>query len=298
MERIAAQADKDIHRALDKMEEMLDEEEEGVSQFDYLELKSNLHELESGLLDARNGKYRALVAARSALNLADTVLFLPLDTLLQKSQWTPPDLDSLKALLRVYNPSLKRLNSGLAAKKEMIELSRAKLGPEFLVLGNFKWARSWMGDRIGADTLAFDEDPVHELTGMVGLGIRYKLNFWNTLSSYRKSKAEYQELKLKEAYADEGLFTLLEMAYKDYILHDKKLKSVSKSLRASEAWLKGAAMQYDLNPGAPGPLVKAYTKNISVKKAYYEAVYNYNLSVARLWKQVGYLPGVLDSQIQ
>jgi len=53
--------------------------------------------------------------------------------------------------------------------------------------------------------------------------------------------------------------------------------------------LKGAALQYDINPSkASGLLASTYKKNLLMKKDYYFAVYDYNMAVAKLFAQAGY----------
>ena len=63
--------------------------------------------------------------------------------------------------------------------------------------------------------------------------------------------------------------------------------SIKESLRASEAILKGAAMQYDLDKSKTGDLVSAYTQNVSLQKDYYFAVCKYNIEFASLISKMG-----------
>jgi hypothetical protein len=81
----------------------------------------------------------------------------------------------------------------------------------------------------------------------------------------------------------------IEEKYDDFQVAKSKLESARKALRATEGMLKGAAMQYDINPGkTSGLLASAYKKNLLMQKDYYFAVYEYNMAVARLFAQAGY----------
>ena len=74
--------------------------------------------------------------------------------------------------------------------------------------------------------------------------------------------------------------------YKLESLRDK-LESIKTSLRATEAILKGAAIQYDLDPSNAEKLLSAYTQNINLKKNYYFAICSYNIEFAELIYRMG-----------
>mgnify|MGYP003418339540 FL=1 len=62
---------------------------------------------------------------------------------------------------------------------------------------------------------------------------------------------------------------------------------MSLPISASEAILKGAAMQYDLDKSKTGDLVNAYTQNVTMQKDYYFAVCKYNVEFAELISRMG-----------
>ena len=58
-------------------------------------------------------------------------------------------------------------------------------------------------------------------------------------------------------------------------------------MSATEGLLKGAALQYEIDPSKTDALVAAYKRNLYMQKDYYYAVYQYNLAIANLFAQVG-----------
>jgi hypothetical protein len=64
-----------------------------------------------------------------------------------------------------------------------------------------------------------------------------------------------------------------------------------KSLRAAEAWLKGAAMKYDLDPSNAKDLISPYKTALGARRDYYEAVLNYDLAVAKVIRSIGWTLG-------
>jgi outer membrane protein TolC len=92
---------------------------------------------------------------------------------------------------------------------------------------------------------------------------------------------------MKEVYAAEGLMAKAEEQYYQVIAAQEKMEALKESLKASEAVLKGAAMQYDLDKSKTGELVTAYTQNMTLQKDYLFAVCKYNVEVAELIARMG-----------
>ncbi len=287
MQRLVSDAKKQMDRAEEKLEEALDEDDPHVSQTDLLKLKANRHTLDEAIIDAENGLARVKLAVRFSLGLDSNEIFVPLDTVLAERPEYFPTLDEAKDLAVRHHPDLKRLNAGLEARQYQLELAEAKLGPQFFLMGKFSYVKSWAGNRTAVQKNAFAQDAVNKISGAVGFGVRYNLNFWNSWSYYVSARTELRGLKLKENYASEGILLKME---EQYILTQgakSKLESLRSSLRASESILKSAAMKYDLDPSNTGDLVSAYTDNLQLQKSYYYAVCKYNVALAELISRMG-----------
>jgi len=290
MVRVTEDAAKRYDEAEEQLEEKLDDYDESVSQYDLLEMQAGRYEIDKNLLDARNGLFRAKLGAEFSLALPAGEEFVPADSFLVAQKNYFKSLDSAQEILLASHPDLRRLDYGLQARLELLELASAKLGPEILLVGSFSWAKSWVGERTGADPLDFDQDPVHRLNGALGIGIRYKLNVWNTWQGVRKERAEYRQLKMKDEYAAKGLFLQLEEAWGALEMNAAKMKSAAGALRATEAWLNGAWDQYELDPSRTDQLMTAYRKNIYAQRDYYFAVYDYNMALADVIRRTGLTP--------
>lgn len=287
MRKLVLDAKKQLDKALEKMEEALDEEKEGVTQRDVLEIKAGFFEVEKGVSDAENGLRKVKLAARFALALDDSVEFVPQDQVLAPRNDEVPSLDSLRHYAALHHPDIKRLYAGLEARSLQMDLAAAKLGPEFFVMGEFTYAKSWAGERKTINPDAFAQDPVNRLSGALGVGMRYKLNLWNSWENYKKARAEFRLLKQTQSYAGTGIALQVEEKYADWETARDKLESAKRSLRATEGILKGAGLQYEIDPSKTDDLVSAYKKNLYMQKDYYYAVFDYNMAVAKLFAQAG-----------
>jgi len=289
MDKLAQDGYNQMRKAADKMEEALDEEDESVSQMDLLELKAGFFEIDKAVLDAKAGLKKARLATKFALGLTDSAMFEPADSVLAAANDFVPSLDSLKKWANSYHPDIRRLIAGLEATSMQMELAAAKFAPEFFIMGEFEYAKSWSGDRTSLSKNTFAPDPVNKISGAFGIGLRYKLNFWNQWEQYKSARIDYRILRQTESYASKGIELQIEEKYEDFLVAKSKLESARNALRATEGMLKGAALQYDINPSkTSGLLANTYRKNLLMKKDYYFAVYEYNMAVAKLFAQAGY----------
>lgn len=287
MNRLAKDAKKQIDEAYDKLEEALDDDDPNVSQMDLLKLKANMYVVQEAVSDADRGLKQVLLAIRFSLNLNEPDPFVSSDTVLSVRNEPLLSLEEFKALTLNSHPELKQLQAGLQAKSYQMDLAEAKLAPEFFVMAEFEYIKSWAGDRQVIQKNAFAQDAVNKLSGTFGIGLRYRLNFWNGMETFRKARVDYNALKMKDRYALNGLLLQVEeQYYKVESLRDK-LESIKTSLRATEAILKGVAIQYDLDPSNAEKLLSAYTQNIGLKKNYYFAMCSYNVEFAELIYRTG-----------
>ena len=92
---------------------------------------------------------------------------------------------------------------------------------------------------------------------------------------------------MKENYAAQGLLLKIEEQYDKVVSIKEKVESMKTSLRATEAILKGTAIQYDLDPSNAEKLLSAYTDNVNLLKKYYFAICSYNVEFAELIFRTG-----------
>jgi outer membrane protein TolC len=291
MQSILEAAGKDLDKAQRKMEELLDEGDAGIKQTDLLELKAGRYALDKARNEAGLGAARAELALRFLLHAPDTSSLALKDTILTLRTESLPSLDSLKMLALLNHPDLKRLANGLAARRELLRVAKGELGPDIFLFGSFRYTKAWSPARSSGGEDPFARDPLNEITGLGGLGVRLNLNFWSRYEKVRKEKIELRQLERTEAYAARGLLLRLQDEYLQMLNYRADAAAAQKSLRAAEAWLKGAAMKYDLDPSAAKDMISPYKTVLGAKRDYYEAVLNYNLAVAKVIKAVGWTLG-------
>jgi outer membrane protein TolC len=288
MQREMESSRADLDRAQRKVVEALDAGEEEVSQTDALQLKAGRFALDQGLNEARLGVQRSELALRFAVAAPDSGEVTLADTILVPRSETIPPLDSLKMAALRNHPDLQRLRNGLAARRELLKVAQGEIGPDIFLFGNIEYSKAWSSDRQSSGGDPFARDPLNELTGVAGLGMRLRLNFWERYQTYRKERLELRQLERTEVYAARGVLLRVQDAWLQVEKAKVDVEDAQRSLRAADAWLKGAAMRYDLDHSEARGLASPFRQAISSRHDYYSAVLDYNLAVASLFKSVGW----------
>jgi outer membrane protein TolC len=194
-------------------------------------------------------------------------------------------------LTLLNHPDLKRLANGLAARRELVRVAKGELGPDIFLFGSFQYTKAWSSARQSGGEDPFARDPLNEITAVGGLGIKLNLNFWSRYDKVRKEKIELKQLERTETYAARGLLLKLQDEYIQMLNCKANVTESQKSLRAAEAWLKGAALKYDLDPSTAKDMISPYKTSLGAKRDYFEAVLNYNLAVSKVIKSIGWTLG-------
>ncbi|MDQ3000567.1 MAG: TolC family protein [Fibrobacterota bacterium] len=285
---ILKDATKELDRAQKRMEALLDDGDESVKQTDLLELKSGRYTLEKARNQAGLGVARADLGLHFLLQVPDSVGLVPKDSILFMRPEALPSLDSLKMLTLLNHPDLKRLANGLAARRELVRVAKGEIGPDIFLFATFQYTKAWSSDRQSGGEDPFARDPLNQINGVGGLGMRLNLNVWSRYEKVRKEKIELTQLQRTEAYAARGLILKMQDEYIQMLNQRANVTEAQKSLRAADAWLKGAALKYDLDPSTAKDMISPYKTVLGAKRDYFEAILNYNLAVSKVIKSIGW----------
>lgn len=289
MHRELEEARRELDRAQQRLSDRLDEGDRDVSQSDLLQLRAGRYSLDQGWNEAVLGLTRSALALRFMLMLPEnTVEPLLEDSVLTVRTEAIPPLDSLRLAALRDHPDLSRLRNGLEARRELLKVAQGEMGPDIFLFGNFRYSKAWSSDRQSGGGDPFARDPLNELTGVGGLGMRLRLNFWQRSQNYRKERLELRQLERTEVYAARGVLMRIEDAHARALSARDDIHEAQKALRAAEAWLRGAAMDFDLDPSLAGGMIAPFRQSLIAKRDYYRAVLAYNTAVARLFRETGW----------
>lgn len=273
-----------IDSVQDVLQKKIDNEEEGANLEDLLNLKIGRLTLEKGLLEARLGRDRARAAIAFFLGRKPGEPVVLKDSLLSPL----PELPGLDTLLqRFQHPDLAQLEAGLAATKALVEVERGALGPDIFIFAKFNYTKAWVANRNEKNQDVLVTDPINSVSGALGLGVRWRLNYWAQSARVRKAELDWRSLKRKEAYAKDGLELFFKDSWLRYQSLGSKISEVNKALEACEALLETIVAAMELDSDRAKDLVGPYKNWVDLKSQYFDLVHQRNLAAIEVLHNAG-----------
>lgn len=281
---------QDLNDLARRLSDELTQRQDEVADEDGLSL-SNRYKLDLALLaldkqqreiDDKEALARAALAWRAGVP-RETPLQLEAEWLAPVAAQVPP-LDELSTRAIGLRPDWRKLQAGLAAKQALTQVARAAYQPQVYIGGGLRYAITpGRSDQHNP----FVKDNFNYFNGGVFIGIRQSLEWHLIAADVDKARAEYRELKAREHGAVEGIHLDVRRAYLDYRRAEQDLDGIRKSRQLARQWLQEARDEYDFDPGAIGELIAAFEAWSHLEQGYSQAIYDFNLSVAKLEKITG-----------
>ncbi|MFH1566460.1 MAG: TolC family protein [Gemmatimonadota bacterium] len=195
-----------------------------------------------------------------------------------------PPLDSLYAVALRERPDWRQLRLGIAAKGALHDAARSAYYPQVFVAGGVRYA---VAPGRTDQHNPFVKDDYNYLGGAVVVGLRQSFEWGLLGADVQKARAELYELRAKERTAVQGIRLDVRRAWDDFRQVEQCLAAARQARSLGREWIQVAQDEYDLDPGQLRELVSAFESYAGLEQEYREAVYEYNLGLARLERAVG-----------
>ncbi|MCH7753623.1 TolC family protein [candidate division KSB1 bacterium] len=275
---------KEMNQAESKIQELLDEGAEEVSQIDLFKLQIAQYEVNKRNRETLDKIELTKSALRITLGLSEntdydieTEYLDPLET----------DLDSLSvytATALQNRPELAQLRAGVGARRALVGISKSDYYPQFFLGGQIKY--NFAKDRFDPKG-HFIYNPTNFFRPGIVVGLNWNLNFVQTRDRIRLAQAEYTKLSQKEEPLISGIKLEVKKAYLEVTQAGTNFRESRKALRASDNWLRSESMAWDIGVGEVKDLIDAFKANGSMQAAHLENIFKYNVALAKLSKASG-----------
>ncbi len=225
---------------------------------------------------------RAALAWRTGLP-RDAPLLLRAERLAPVAALVPP-LDELVGRALGLRPEWRKLQAGLAAKQALAQAARAAYQPQVFIGGGLRYA---VAPGRTDQRNPFVKDEYNFFNGGVFIGVRQSLEWHLLAADVDRARAEYRALEVRLVGAQEGIRLDVHRAYLDYRRADRDLQDARQSRQLARQWLREARDDFEFDPQTIGDLIAAFEAWARREQGYGEALYDFNLSVARLEKATG-----------
>ena len=198
-----------------------------------------------------------------------------------------PTLDLLVDQALKNRPDWRKLQAGLAARRAQHAAARSAYYPQIFLAGGLRYA---VAPGRTDQHNPFVKDEFNYFNGGLFVGLRQSFEFGLLGADIDKARAAYRQLEAKESGATRGIHLDVQRAYVEFQQADAALNTASQSRQLARQWLKLAQDEYEFDPDELKELVTAFESWAKLEQSYYEAIYEFNISLAELEKTIGGIP--------
>lgn len=193
-------------------------------------------------------------------------------------------LEELQKMAMQNRPEMMQVEAGLEARRALVEAKKAEYYPNIYggVVGSI--AVSPGRDR---DALTQDYDPFNHggLTPIIGI----KWDLWSGQKKGQVSQAEaqYNALLEKKSFAQMGIPFQVAEQYHQMHAQNEMVKKLYDGAISGRRWMIASYADFEAGLESSANLVTAFQGYVLAYTSYFEAVNDFNLTVARLKVAIG-----------
>lgn len=267
---------KYLKKALDRVEDDLDEGGGEFTESDLLKLKTGKVKLEVQQVQAKKIESISLAALRYLTGVPDLD---PPDIPIEPEQTEVGELDQYLEAAQDNRPELGMLKAAVKVGKADVKLKKASMLPNFVLAGKYTFAYA---NKVEDQKTPFANDPFNKNGGGVLLLMQWPLDFVPGAFRLSKSKADLYMLQAQQETATGGIAVEVEMAYEDVIEAMDRMKVLKTGKKLGKGWIIAESQSLDAGLTKIKDFVDALTTYFEMYMLYYQAVYDFNVALARL----------------
>ena len=275
----AADADGFVRDAKQRIQRLLKVGSKNVEETDLYRLEAFEAEVRSFKAKADSGARLSYVALKRAVGISPNQEFrvdvkeLPRDTrtLGTQEEYMQRALDT--------RPELDQLKKGIEAKRALAEAAKADLYPSFFLAGIGSFAGAPGRERMPISY--FDDDFNHAYMGVV-LGSEWHFDLGIGAGKLKKARAEHQKLVHTKEFAEQNIPLEVAKNYQDVIEAHAAYTAYEKGAVAARKWIVSSFSNFDFGVGTAKDMFDAIDRYGKNQGEYLKALYEYNVSLARL----------------
>lgn len=264
--------------AIELVDSWLEEGSGEVSLSDKYALESGLGLLENFLAEAKSLEAISMAGLRLLTGLENEVVELA-DKRLKPVELPEESLDEWIELAIGNRPEFKQVESGLAARRALVEANKADKKP--IVFAGVAGSAAYAPDRDSLDNPHI-HDPFNHYGMSPVLGMRWQWDGEAQSGRVTQAQAELDALVHKASFARIGIpFQVREQYYTMQGKH-QAIGSMRNSSRAARRWMIAAYSDFEAGLEEADDIINALQVYVLAYAEYIRAVNDFNNSVAKL----------------
>lgn len=278
---------KSAHNGVDK-EVNKREWEGGHDPTELLKLKLFRAELEQKMEEGDKKEILAREALRVQLGLDATSRFDIANTKLRPIAFRMSSYEQYRRDALAQRNDLKLLDLGYQARERQVKLEKRLMGPNLAVGAFFEIGRA--PGVTGVTTTDDFSDPFNFTRAGVGLQLKGQLDFHTSLAKVRQAKSEMYKVEVQRELAQDGVELEVKEAFLGVRNARLAMGRAEEAGKLSRQLLFLTQSNYDIGLAEPKDLIEALSAFLTTRGLYFEAVFHFNVAVAKLELKTGELP--------
>ncbi|HQP96525.1 MAG TPA: TolC family protein, partial [Myxococcota bacterium] len=251
------------------------------------QMKVNVYEAQIIEQELRANRMRELAVGQMArLAGMDPLAGISIATPEELTPITPLidlDLESAVEAALDNRAELVALRSGIQAREAEAEARFRNFFPDFVLFAEFEYAYSNV-----ADDMTFPYyDPFNTLGFGAGLAIRFDLNVGAKLGQLKKTRAQKTALQMELDGAEASIRLEIEKLFLEMSDARTMVNVREAALKSARGWVIAKLDLFENGMATLQEVIDGLTQFFLAQLAYYQAVYDYNVSVASLERATG-----------
>ena len=195
-----------------------------------------------------------------------------------------PNADELLRRALVQRPETRAANEAVSGRQALVELERAKLWPDFALIGGFHWTDTTNASN---PVSPFAYNPYHEGTGFVALGMQITFDIPQKLARVRQAEADLMEAMALQAGAQQLVKLELQQALGDLAEARIRVERYGRETQLGKQLATQAAVAFDSGLGEAREMLENILLHTRADGERLKALYDAQLAWAALEKAVG-----------
>ena len=264
-------------------QKLLKEKSEQISRSDSMKLDYLAEEVEAQHASALKNRDLALTGLRLLIG-AQSGEDLPIAE--QELPQAPPAPNPDEILRRALQqrPEARAANEGVAARQALVDLARARLWPDIGLVGGVRFTTTTNADNPSSP---FVNNPYHESSGFVALGMQWTLDVPQKLARFRQAEGELHEAVAMQVGAEQLVRLDVQQAVGDLADARVRVERYGNQTQIGKQLANQAGVAFDSGLGDARDLLEGTLLFLRADGERLKALYDAQLAWAALEKAVG-----------
>lgn len=285
LKRLVDEAAKDFKKAEERLNELMEDGDEDISEADVFKFQLFRHEFDARAFEVEQNLLFVESAWNVALsNLSSGTVYLPVDLYIDP-------IDTALSAYPVYEqwalqgrPDLRKADAAARAAQHGLQAARAQQYPSLFMAFTAAYANTPNRPR-QANPFIINNTNYESIR--YGIGFRQNLNFGLIRNQIDRSRIQVEQARDAKTAVEVGLRLELLDSYKTASIALSRYNQTTKMLQVSNEWLRLEQINYDYEIGEVKDLVEAVQKNLELKALQKQRAYEWNVQLGRLTTKSG-----------